>query len=288
MLAAFLVLPRAAAAMVAGGALPQTLSVQRPIIVHVWDAKPDKLETFAIDEVSKACRNAGAAAVLCSPKLLKAFAEEQELAIGSFPEPLPIIAQVALKDMIETETASAEIAAGAKKLGAAAIGFGYYASDWPEAEALEEALKGATAAAEEVGLDSLLLAQFGAGGVEGSDSAAEVAARVGATAALAKEGGAEGTEGGATLLGSWDGTDEELQRLREAGFAGMILKNACRGDVGRGARTSSPSIAAMGVTKQVKTALSKAGTSVWGGAGGVTQAKTASMGDYFERGGMNR
>jgi len=288
MLSAVLAARSAATAMVAGGALPQALSVQRPIIVHVWDAKPDKLETFAIDEVSKACRNAGAAAVLCSPKLLKAFVEEQELAMGGFPEPLPIIAQVALKDMIETETAGTELVAGAKKLGAAAIGIGYYASDWPEAEALEEALKGATAAAEEAGLDSLLLAQFGAGGVEGSDSAAEVAARVGATAALAKEGAAEGAEGGAALLGSWDGTDEELQRLRAAGFAGLILKNACRGDVGRGARTSSPSIAAMGVTKQVKTALSKAGTAVWGGAGGMTEAKTPGMSDYFERGGMNR
>lgn len=282
-----LVLPRAAAAMVAGGALPQALSVQRPIIVHVWDAKPDKLETFAIDEVSKACRNSGAAAVLCSPKMLKAFVEEQELAMGSFPEPLPIIAQVTLKDMIETETAGAELVAGAKKLGAAAIGIGYYASDWPEADALEEALKGATAAAEGGGLDSLLLAQFGAGGVEGSDSAAEVAARVGATAALAKEGG-DGEEGSAALLGSWDGTDEELQRLRAAGFSGLILKNACRGDVGRGARTSSPSIAAMGVTQQVKTALSKAGTSVWGGAGGISEAKGPGMDDYFQRGGMNR
>ena len=74
--------------MVAGGALPQALSVQRPIIVHVWDAKPDNLETFAIDEVSKACRNSGAAAVLCSPKLLKAFVEEQELAIARFPHPV--------------------------------------------------------------------------------------------------------------------------------------------------------------------------------------------------------
>jgi len=139
MLSAVLAARSAATAMVAGGALPQALSVQRPIIVHVWDAKPDKLETFAIDEVSKACRNAGAAAVLCSPKMLKAFVEEQELAMGGFPEPLPIIAQVALKDMIETETAGTELVAGAKKLGAAAIGIGYYASDWPEAEALDVA-----------------------------------------------------------------------------------------------------------------------------------------------------
>ena len=51
------------------------------------------------------------------------------------------------------------------------------------------------AAAKEAGLDTLLLAQFGAGGVEGSDGAAEVVARVGATAALAKQGAAEGAEG---------------------------------------------------------------------------------------------
>ena len=41
-------------------------------------------------------------------------------------------------------------------------------------------------------------------------------------------------------------------------------------------------------TGEVKTALSKAGTAVWGGAGGMVEAKSASMGDYFERGGMNR
>ena len=41
-------------------------------------------------------------------------------------------------------------------------------------------LKVIIAAAKEAGLDTLLLAQFGAGGVEGSDGAAEVAARVGA------------------------------------------------------------------------------------------------------------
>ena len=110
---------------------------------------------------------------------------------------------------------------------------------------------------------------------------------MGATAALAKQGAAEGAEGGAALVGSWDGTEEELQRLRVAGLDGLVLKNACRGDVGKGARTSSPSLAAMAVTKQVKMALSKAGTSVWGGAGGVSEAKGQSMESYYERGGMS-
>jgi len=64
----------------------------------------------------------------------------------------------------------------------------------------------------------------------------------------------------------------------------VVLKNACRGDVSKGARTSSPSIAARMVTGQVKAALSKKNIDVWGGAGSTDFAvKESSMDDYFNR-----
>jgi len=274
-------------ALLPGGALSEALKKERPVIVHLWDAKPTNVESFAIDDVSAACRTSGAAAVLCTPQLVKVVADEQENAMGSFPGPLPVIAHCALNDLCATESSAAELTEGAKALGAKALGIGYYASDWPEASALAEALQTATNAADDANIDAILLPQFGAGGVEGAEGAAGLASRVGAAAVLGKELGeepeGEGGADGPIVLGSWDGSDEELQRLRGAGFNGLVLKNACRGDLSRGARTSSPSIAAKGVTMQVKTALSKSGKAVWGGAGSMEflNGKPVSMGDYF-------
>ena len=275
-----LLLPGATTTLVAGGVLADALKCERPVIVHLWDSKPAALETFAIDDVSAACRTSGAAAVLCNPQLIKPLVEEQEQAFGNFPGPIPVIAHCALNDL--KDEAATELIEGAKALGAAAVGIGYYASDWPETAALEEALRTATAAADEAKLDSIILPQFGAGGVEGADGAADLASRVGAAAALGKEPEAED---GAFVLGSWDGSPDELERLRGAGFSGLILKNACRGDIARGARTTSPSIAAKGVAMQVKAALSKSGKSVWGGAGTteLMDGKAQSMDDYFNR-----
>lgn len=268
-------------ALVAGSALAKALSVQRPVIVHLWDANPAEVQSYAIDDVSAACRNSGAAAVLCSPSLVKPLVEEQELHRGDFPGPLPVIVDCFLKDL-EGEDDADELTASAKSLGASAMGLVWRASDWPEQAALEEALQRATAAAERAGLDTILLPQFGAGGVEGADEAAELAAKMGSAAALAKEG--ETGKDGAVALGSWDGSKEELERLREAGLEGVVLKNACRGDVSRGARTSSPSIAAQFVTRQVKAALSKKNIDVWGGAGSTDfTVKEPSMDDYFNR-----
>mmetsp|Transcript_45959 Transcript_45959/g.75973 ORF Transcript_45959/g.75973 Transcript_45959/m.75973 type:complete len:297 (-) Transcript_45959:173-1063(-) len=287
----FLVLalyPHTAASLVAGSALTKALdSTSRPVVVHLWDPKPAALESFAIADVSAACRDAGAAAVLVTPALVSAVAEEQEAHRGSYPGPLPVIADCALNDMIGTES-PAELCIGAKSLGASAIGIRYYELDWPDEAALEAALCSAVAAAEQSGLGALLLGEFGADGDEGAAGAVgALASRVGASAALAKQcvepEKTESGKEGALALGCWDGSAKALERLRGAGFSGLVLKNACDGDISRGARMKSPSLAAQAVTKLVKAALSKGSQTVWAGAGSTSggESSSASLDSYF-------
>jgi len=265
----------------AASALAKAFSGKKPpVVVHLWDRQPSSLTSFAIDDVSEACRKAGATAVLVEPTLVKPFADEQETQRGSFPGPLPIIVDCKLSDLMAEP---AELCAGAKNLGATGIGIRYYLGDYKESADLEAAMRGAVAAAEESGLTAILLGEFGADGDEGAAGASTLASSVGAAAALA-ERDATTDDGGALALSCWDGTEKELQRLREEGFAGLVLKNACNGDVGYGATTKSPSLAAQAVTKLVKAALSK-GSSVWGGAGTTTGGESSggSMEAYFNR-----
>jgi len=255
---------RASAALAVAAAsspLAKALQTARPVVVHVWDPKPAEIADYAIEDVSMACREAGASAVLVDAALVGVMANEQETAIGNFPGPVPVIADCQLSDFAE---APQELCAGAKSLGAAGIGIRYYEGDWPEKAALEESLRKAVAAAEESRLDAILLGEFGANRAEGVEGAAGMASGVGAAAALTKS-----SEDGAPVLGCWDGSEDELQRLRDAGFGGLIVKNACKGDVSLGAHLKLPSPAALRVTKLVKAALSKGDKSIWGGAGGV-------------------
>ena len=117
----------------------------RPLIVHLWDANPSALETFAIDDVSEACRKAGASAVLTAPALVSSIAQEQERQRGSFPGPLPVISDCALNDL------DSEVCAGAKNLGASAIGIRYYLGDYETEDDLEARLSAAVTAADESG-----------------------------------------------------------------------------------------------------------------------------------------
>ena len=82
---AFIVLLHPIAALAAGGTLAKALTKPRPVIVHVWDAKPAELQAYAIEDVSMACREAGATAVLVSPELIEVVAKEQETSRGNFP-----------------------------------------------------------------------------------------------------------------------------------------------------------------------------------------------------------
>ena len=84
--------------------------------------------------------------------------------------------------------------------------------------------------AEQSGLDTILLPEFGADGDEGAEGAGELASRVGAAAGLTKDA----EDKGGIALGCWDGSSEDLGRLREAGHKGLVLKNACYGDVAWG------------------------------------------------------
>eukprot|EP00900_Chrysochromulina_parva_P001184 jgi/Chrpa1/11066/Chrysochromulina_OHIO_Genome00011922-RA len=261
--------------------LAKALSKPRPVIVHVYDARPSELLPYAIEDVSMACRESGATAVLVGPELVECFAKEQESARGNFPGPLPVIVDTALRDM---GTSPEELCEGAKTLGASAIGLRYYTGDYPDATELEAALQRAVAAAEASSLTTILLGEFGADGDEGVAGASAMASSVGAAAALTK--GNE--QGGAPAFGCWRGSEDELQRLRACGVDGLIIKNACRGDVGRGAHLKLPSPAAVLVTKQVKAALSKGSKSVWAGAGGVGLASdggdvTRRADDYFNK-----
>ena len=158
-------------------------------------------------------------------------------------------------------------------------------NDWPDAGALEASLQGAVAAAEECGLGAMLLGEFGADRAEGVDGAGGLASAVGAAAGLTKAPEEAAAKGGAISLGCWDGSQTELQRLREGGHSGLVLKDACNGDVAWGARTKSPSLAAQALTKLIKASLSKGNTAVWGGAGGTAMGESGgqSMESYFNR-----
>ena len=163
-----------AAAMATRGPLTKALGKSgRKVVVHVWDKNPEELKEYAIDEVSKACRESGAAAILTSPGLIKTIAAEQAIQKGNFPGPLPIVSDCALNDLLGEDAAT--LSQGAKSLGASSLGIRYYGADWPEADKLEEALKNAIDAAEAAGLDTMLLPGFGADNDEGAADAAELA-----------------------------------------------------------------------------------------------------------------
>ena len=103
------------AAMVTKSPLAKALrSTRTPLIVHLWDPNPTALEAMAIDDVSEACREAGAVAVLVDASLVSAVAKEQEASRGNFPGPLPVIVDCSLSDLAE---APEEVFQGAKNLG---------------------------------------------------------------------------------------------------------------------------------------------------------------------------
>lgn len=258
-------------------------STARPVIVHLWDPDPSKLSDFAIDEVSLAARDAGAVAVLCAPSLVSAVAKEQEAARGQYPGPLPVVADCYLRDLAETPD---EICGGAKSLGASGIGIRYHEGDFEEGEELEGKLRSAVSAVEERGLGAILLGEFGADGAEGTAGAGALAERVGAAAGLSRDG----EDGSALALGCWTGESDQLQDLRAKGVAGLVLKDACNGNVAAGSRIKFPSLAAQGVSKLVKAALSKGSTSVWAGAGSTSGGVGGggSIADYYSRSGDPR
>ena len=252
--------PRATALLTGHEFLSKALgNTGRPLIVHVWDPNPSLLESFAIDDVSEACRDSGAAAVLCGIELVGAISKEQELHRGDFPGALPVVSEVALTD----PAGFGELCTQAKASGASGIGLCYDAAQWEDASALEDALQRSVAAAKEMGLGAILLPEFERNGDEGMAGAGGLASRVGAAAGLATA--PEKDE--KMAFGCWDGSSDALQRLREEGFGGLVLKNACGGDVGWGSKTKQPSLAALQLARLIKASQSKGSTTIWAGAG---------------------
>ena len=213
----------------AGQALTRALSTARPLIVHVADDCPAELNALDVDDMSRGCRMAGASALLVQPELLAAVAKEQATAAGDFPGPLPLLYECDLAAASEFDFESV------RQLGACAVGMRCEASS-AATGSLDILLREAVAGAEAAGLGALVLAG------DAAAYAAAVNAGVGMvviSGAVGEEGAAEegAAEGASTLeVGLWDGDDGQLQRLRAAGFAALLLDDPCRGDVAGGLR----------------------------------------------------
>lgn len=273
-------LPAAASLLTGPAFLSKALGATgRPLIVHVWDPNPIELESFAIDDVSEACRKAGGAAVLCGIELVKPIAAEQEIHRGSFPGTLPVLADVALRELCKD--GPGELCSLAKSSGASGIGIRYYAGDWQESEtSLEDTLQLTVNTANEMGLGAILLPEFGANGDEGMEGAGSLASRVGAAAGLSKSP-EQGEDGEKLAFGCWNGSPESLQRLRDDGFRGLLLKNACGGDVAWGSKIKQPSLAALELTRLIKASQSKGSKAIWGGAGSTGSGGGQSTAAYL-------
>jgi len=202
-------------------------STARPLVAHVWDPQPSALPSWAVADVSQTCRTAGASAILVPPSLVSAVAEEQQAHIGDFPGPLPVLADCMLHALLDNEVEMTTL----RRDGAAGIGVRYHVREWGEADELERRLRQTVEAAHELGLGAVLLGER-----EEAAEWDEVAWRVGAVGAVV---GAPrtmgGEEEGVVAIGCWDGSDEELQRLRASGFGALLLEDACGGEVERGA-----------------------------------------------------
>ena len=116
----------AAVTLQAGAAINRALSSTRPVVVHVWDPEPTKVASIDVEELSSVCRDAGAAAILVPPALVGAVADEQASSAGSFPGPLPVIADCELESLTVVSEPVADVGpstdlAAFKSLGAAGV-----------------------------------------------------------------------------------------------------------------------------------------------------------------------
>lgn len=207
-------------------------ATSRPIIVHVYDTSPEEVPQWAVSDVSACCRKAGATAMLVSPTLIKAVHEEQSAHRGDFPGPLPVIADILLDDIAQDSAKLKEF----RELGASAIGVRYHDDDWSDTNALETALSHAVDAACQAGLVAIMLGESSMGAIEHvATEQQNIRLGVGAVAALVESPSSpEDGDSSTVALGCWDGSDEELQRLRSAGFRALLLEDACLADVASG------------------------------------------------------
>ena len=116
---------------------------------------------------------------------------------------------------------------------ACAATYRYFAPDYSssaERTALTRMLSAVIGAAEDSGLTPVLLPGGESEAGDSDDLAVGRAAAVLADSPRAVPAAEEGT----VSLGCWDGSEEELKRLRDAGFRALLLEDACGGDVACG------------------------------------------------------
>ena len=210
--------------------LARALKAPRPIVVELLVDAPLDPDTARLDveSLSAQLRTCGANALIIRSDLIGEVANEQESARGSFPEPLPLLSHAGtLGNDADWKAALAAVT------DANAAGLALRCADVGGADELREALEATCAA----GLESLVLA--------GSPELLGIATAAGATAVAcvyaeaskesAEEAGAKSDGAAPAMLGAWDGEDDELARLRDAGFSAMLLLDGCGGDVAAGA-----------------------------------------------------
>ena len=207
--------------------LRRALKVAKPLVIELQVEQPEDAWHLDIEELSSRLRTAGAAALIAPRELLATFASEQAAARGNFPGPLPLLCEVGA-DGWQAALAAAQ--------DANVAGISVRCGDASSAEALTELLEATTAA----GLECLVMA--------GARELVDVAQAGGASAVAcdyADASPSDGSSGGGdaaaassaappVVLGAWDGDDDELARLRAAGFGGLLLLDGVGGQLAEG------------------------------------------------------
>jgi len=203
----------------------KTLLRGRTLIVEVTQDNLDLAWTLDVQDLSADLREAGATALLVSHALFGTVVDEQATARGNFPGPLPVLCQLDASDPAFGSLLT-EVSGG----GAAGI-----AVRCEEGTASGASLGEVVAATAAEGLALLALAA--------DDASQTAAATAGATAVVcvspdteaaplsATSGSAEKT---CVVVGAWDGDEEGLQQLRDAGFNAALLLDGCGGDIASG------------------------------------------------------
>lgn len=201
--------------------LRRALMISKPIVVEIKIDEPESVLHLDVEDLSARLRYAGAAALVAPSQLVKLVTEEQGVARGDFPGPLPVLCEV---NLCQHDNIASFVNFAQDMASAGAAGIAVHCMGAADADLLCRLLEIASAA----GLESLVLA--------GTEKAAGVAQAGGATAVARNYPEARPAAADeAVVLGVWDGDDAALARLREAGFDGLLLLDGCGGNVAAGA-----------------------------------------------------
>ena len=214
--------PTFGAAMAGASGLTRTLTrATRPLIVEITQDDPTAASKLDVEELSASLRNAGAAAMLVPPALLSPIISEQSRAKGDFPGPLPVLCNLDI-------TEDADSQALVKSLGAAG-------ADGVAVRCEASSIDILDTLAVAVNTEELLLVVIAADAESRVAAVASGAAVVVCDYEDAAPTADNAPPAGSVVICAWDGEDETLQTLRDAGFGAMILVDGCGGDIASGA-----------------------------------------------------